>query len=178
MSHHGERFAQATLIGDSDPPRGRLLLAEGVGALLAKYSITLITGGRGGVMEAASRGAARAGGTTVGILPSEDMTEANSWCQIVIPTGLGHARNVVTALAGDFVIAVGGGAGTLSEICFAWLHRRPIFVVEGSGGWADKLAGQPLDHRASSTIVPCKDLMALEISMVSLCAERGLRIRS
>lgn len=178
MSNRGQRFAQATLIGDSDPPQKRLLLAEAVGALLAKYSITLITGGRGGVMEAASRGAARGGGTTVGILPSGQMAEANSWCQIVIPTGLGHARNVVTALAGDFVIAVGGGSGTLSEICFAWLHGRPIFVFEGSGGWADKLASQPLDHRATSTITVCKDLTALEDAMVSLCKERGLRIRS
>ena len=122
--------------------------------MLGRRGITLITGGRrGGVMEAASRGAARAGGLTVGITPGDDARAANPWCDIVLPTGLGHARNAITALAGDFVVAVGGGAGTLSELCFAWIHARPIYVLAGSEGWSDpprrRRAGPPrlVGHR-------------------------------
>jgi hypothetical protein len=151
------RSPQVVVIGDSRPPRSSLRTAEAIGAAIASLGATLITGGRGGVMAAASRGARRAGGCVVGIVPSTAFAEGNRWCSVVIPTGLGHARNAVTALAGDVVVAVGGGAGTLSEIAFAWIHGRPIIVVEGSGGWADALARRGVDLRASSTITAVAD---------------------
>jgi uncharacterized protein (TIGR00725 family) len=171
------RFAQATIIGDADAAPDTLALAGQVGAMLASHSITIITGGRGGVMEAATRAAAQLGGTTIGILPSTQMDDANPWCSIVIPTGLGHARNVVTALAADMIIAVGGGAGTLSELCFAWIHGRSIYLMEGSGGWSDRLAGNTLDHRAKPAIVHCNSLAALESHVVEFCQTRGIRFR-
>ncbi len=177
MTPATSRFAQAALVGDSDASYDNLALAEEAGEMLARRGITLITGGRGGVMEAASRGAARAGGLTVGIMPGTDARAANPWCDIVLPTGLGHARNVLTALAGDFIVAVGGGAGTLSELCLAWIHGRPIYVLQGSGGWSDRLAGGALDHRASSVIVDCDGVDALEREVVRFCAERDLRTR-
>ena len=177
MTPGAARFAQAALVGDSDASYDNLALAEDAGEMLARRGITLITGGRGGVMEAASRGAARAGGLTVGIMPGTDARAANPWCDIVLPTGLGHARNALTALAGDFVVAVGGGAGTLSELCFAWIHGRPIYVLQGSGGWSGRLAGGALDHRASSVIVDCDGVDALEREVERFCAERDLRIR-
>lgn len=170
------RFAQAALVGDSDAPAPVLALAEQAGEMLARRSVTLVTGGRGGVMEAAARGAARAGGLTVGITPGTDTDAANPWCDVVIPTGLGHARNVLTALAGDFIVAVGGGAGTLSELCFGWIHGRPIYLLQGSGGWADRLAGAALDHRESSEIVDCEDVAALEREVARFCAARELRL--
>jgi uncharacterized protein (TIGR00725 family) len=160
-----ERRPQVTVVGDTEATPALIVLAERVGALLATLGVTLITGGRSGVMEAACRGARRAGGVTVGILPSDDPRQANRWCSIVIPTGLGHARNVITALAADVVIAVGGGAGTLSELAFAWIHGRPILLVTGSGGWADALAGRRLDARRSSAITACADLAALEVAL-------------
>jgi uncharacterized protein (TIGR00725 family) len=110
-------------------------------------------------------------------MPGTDAKSANPWCDIVLPTGLGHARNVLTALAGDFIVAVGGGAGTLSELCFGWVHGRPIYVLQGSGGWSDRLAGGALDHRASSVIVTCDSVEALEREVVRLCAAKELRIR-
>ncbi len=177
MTPGAARFAQAALVGDSDASEHNLTLAEEAGAMLARLGVTLITGGRGGVMEAASRGAARAGGLTVGITPGTDTRAANPWCDVILPTGLGHARNVLTALAGDFVVAVGGGAGTLSELCFAWIHRRPLYVLRGSGGWSDRLAGGPLDHRAASVIVDCDSVNTLERQVVRFCAASGLRIR-
>ena len=177
MTAGAARFAQAALVGDSDASDHNLTLAEQAGEMLARRGITLVTGGRGGVMEAAARGAARAGGLTVGITPGTDAKAANPWCDIVLPTGLGHARNVLTALAGDFIVAVGGGAGTLSELCFAWVHGRPIYVLQGSGGWSDRLAGGPLDHRASSVIVTCDGVEALEREVERFCAAKELRIR-
>ena len=172
------RRPQAALIGDSDAGPDSLRLAEAVGELLARLGMTLVTGGRGGVMEAASRGAAAAGATTVGIVPSTQMDEANPWCSVVLPTGLGHARNALTALAGDLVIVIGGGAGTLSEIAYAWIHGRPILALAGTGGWADTAVLHPPDARNTSTITPCADLAALEAAIRRVCRERGLVLAS
>ncbi|MCL6505834.1 MAG: hypothetical protein K6T59_02315, partial [Bryobacteraceae bacterium] len=79
----------------------------------------------------------------------------------------GHARNALTVLAADFVVAIGGGAGTLSEICFAWIHKRPIFLLEGYGGWSDRLGGAPLDHRTSCVVHVCHSLEELEAKVIS-----------
>jgi len=68
------------------------------------------------------------------------------------------ARLGITVITGG----LGGGAGTLSEICFAWIHGRPILLWEGSGGWTDRLEGAPLDSRASSTIHRCRSLDEIE----------------
>ena len=103
-------------------------------------------------MEAACRGAAANGGTCVGIIRSGDLSRANRYCDIVIGTEIEHARNVLTVLSSDAVIAIGGGAGTLSEICFAWIHARPLFILRGFGGWSDRLDDTPLDMRRSAPI--------------------------
>src|SRR5215471_7451331 len=171
------RRPQAAVVGDSDAEPALLRLAEAVGALLARLGLTVITGGRGGVMEAVSRGAAAAGGTTVGIVPSTEMSEANPWCSVVIPTGLGHARNAVTAIVGDLLIVIGGGAGTLSELALAWIHARPILTLAHSGGWADAIADHPPDRRASSVVTRCADLTALEAAIRRVCDERGLPVQ-
>jgi uncharacterized protein (TIGR00725 family) len=89
------------------------------------------------------------------------LNDANPWCSVVIPTGLGHARNVVNVLAGDFVIALGGSAGTLSEVCFAWIHGRPILTVKGCDAWLGKI-GAELDDRGTSSINVCEDLESLK----------------
>jgi uncharacterized protein (TIGR00725 family) len=94
-------------------------VAEWVGRSLADRGAIVVTGGLGGVMEAASRGAREAGGTTVGILPGSDRSAANPYVDIAIPTGLGEARNALIARAADALIAIGGSWGTLSEIALA-----------------------------------------------------------
>jgi len=171
------RRPQATVIGDSDCPPAVLEVAASVGELLARLGVIVITGGRGGVMEAANRGAARGGGMSVGIVPSARHEEANAACDVVIPTGLGHARNAITALAGDFVVVIGGGAGTLSEIALAWIHARPIMSLAGTGGWADAVERRPPDQRQTSAIIPCADLASLEAAVRRVCADRGLQLR-
>lgn len=79
----------------------------------------MVCGGLGGVMEAACRGATKAGGLTVGILPGTDRAAANAFVDVAVPTGLGEARNALVVRAADALIAVGVGYGTLSEIALA-----------------------------------------------------------
>lgn len=100
--------------------------AEEVGRQIALAGALLICGGLGGVMEAACRGAAGAGGMTVGILPGSDPASANPAVQLAIPTGMGHARNVIIVQSASVVIAVGGLYGTLSEIALARACGRQV----------------------------------------------------
>ena len=101
-------------------------LAEEAGREVARQGAVLVTGGLGGVMEAASRGAHEEGGVTVGILPGTDTHEANPWVEIPIATGLGQARNVIVVTAAHAVVAIGGEYGTLSEIAHALKIGKPV----------------------------------------------------
>jgi uncharacterized protein (TIGR00725 family) len=146
------RPLQVAVIGDSEADRDKYLFAETLGRSLAKVGYTVITGGRGGVMEAVNKGAYEAGGISIGILPSEQICDANRYCNVVIPTGIGHARNVLTVLAANAIVSIGGGAGTLSEISFGWIHKKPVFAFSQFDGWSAKLAGRQLDARFSEGI--------------------------
>jgi uncharacterized protein (TIGR00725 family) len=121
--------------------------AEAVGAALAAAGAVLLTGGRGGVMEAASRGAAQAGGLTVGILPGWDRAEANRWVAVAIPTGLAELRNGLLVRAADALIAVGGAYGTLSEIALALQAGKPVI---GLGSWT--IDGVELTENAGEAV--------------------------
>jgi uncharacterized protein (TIGR00725 family) len=118
---------QVSVIGSGAEHRAR---AEEVGRLLAERGCTVVCGGLGEVMAAASRGAKSAGGTTIGILPGTTRGDANEWIDHVVLTGLGHARNAAVAASGDAVIAVGGSYGTLTEIGFARVFGRPVVILE------------------------------------------------
>lgn len=135
--------------GDLDPGHPRIALAEDVGRALVDAGFRLLTGGGGGVMAAASRGAHRssryAHGDVVGVLPGDDASAANPWVDIAIPTGLGHLRNGIVARC-DAVIAIGGRAGTLSELAFAWTLGR-LIVACRAGGWAEQVADTRIDDR-------------------------------
>jgi uncharacterized protein (TIGR00725 family) len=103
-----------------------------VGRELARGGVVLVCGGLGGAMEAVCKGAKEAGGTTIGILPGSDRSDANPFVDIAIATGLGEARNAIIVRAADAVVAVGGGYGTLSEIALA---LRCSKRVVGLGSW-------------------------------------------
>jgi len=107
-------------------------LAEQVGRELARRGATVVCGGRGGVMEAACKGAQGAGGRTIGILPGKDYRDANPYVDIPIVTGIGEARNGIVVRTARAVIAVGGEYGTLSEIAFALKFDIPVI---GLGTW-------------------------------------------
>jgi len=118
------------VIGGRRTEKSLLKEAEEVGELIAKNGATLVCGGLGGVMEAASKGAKAEGGLTVGILPQNDAKEANQFIDIPIATGLGIGRNVIIARTADALIAVGGEYGTLSEIAFALQMGKPVVGIK------------------------------------------------
>ncbi len=123
---------QIAVVGGSEVAPFTAGVAEVVGAGLAAAGAVVVCGGLGGVMEAACRGAKSAGGLTVGFLPGLDPRAANRWVDVVIPTGLGEARNLLVVRSAAVVVAVGGGYGTLSEIAFALRVGRPVV---GVGTW-------------------------------------------
>lgn len=120
------------------------LLAEEVGRRLAEVGVAVVCGGLGGVMEAASRGAAEVGGMVIGIVPGNSIEEANPHCTQVVASGVGHARNLAVVGSGDVVIAIGGEWGTLSEIGHARAIGRTVVTLRS---WTltgrDRMAGAP-----------------------------------
>jgi len=114
------------VVGTSTPSDEIYQLAYDVGHLLAEQGAIVVCGGGPGVMEAACKGAASAGGTSIAFLPGRDQSEANAFVTIPIPTGMGEMRNALIVRAADAVIAIGGGAGTLSEIGFAAKIKKRV----------------------------------------------------
>ena len=128
-------------------------IAYEVGSEIAKSDSVLITGGLGGVMTAASHGAHDANGLTVGIIPQDDATMANEFCDIVIPTGMGLTRDFLNALTADGVIIVGGGSGTLSEVCAAYMYKKPMVAIRNTGGSIEPYIDGFIDHRENIKII-------------------------
>lgn len=156
MSTTARRLLVA-VIGDSNLGQNdlKIELARDVGRLLVDSGFRVVTGGLGGVMAAAMDGAhtsARyADGDTIAVLPGHDPNEASSSADIVLATGMNLARNLIVANS-DGVIAIGGGAGTLSEIALAWQMRRPV-VALAVDGWSKKLGASRIDGRVRQSDV-------------------------
>jgi hypothetical protein len=121
-----------------------LALAEAVGEKIAAAGAVLACGGLGGVMEAACRGARSRGGVTIGILPGTCHADANPHVTYPIPTGLGHARNLLVVRSAHAVIAVGGKFGTLSEIAFAKVEGIPVIGLSTWRLEREGLAADPI----------------------------------
>lgn len=137
-----------SVIGAGQATAEQYSLAEEVGRRVAEAQAVLVCGGLGGVMAAAARGAKEAGGRTLGILPGHDRSEGNPYLDMVVTTGMGHARNLAVVSSGDAVIAVGGEYGTLSEIGLAAKVGRPVVLL---GGWRlQRDDGTPGVYYASS----------------------------
>src|SRR5918912_3497136 len=105
--------AYIAVVGPGDASDEQVQTAEEVGARVAEAGAVLVTGGLGGVMEAACRGARSVRGLTVGLLPGSDRRAANGWVDVALPTGLGELRNGLIVRAADALLAIGGGTGTL-----------------------------------------------------------------
>lgn len=118
------------MIGPGDGDEGLCQQAEDIAAMLAGAGMQIVCGGRGGVMQAASRGAARVGGVAIGLLPEEDARAANPYLTVVIPTGMGEMRNAVIARSAICLVAVGGGAGTVSEMALGVKWGKPVYALE------------------------------------------------
>jgi uncharacterized protein (TIGR00725 family) len=132
-------------------------IAYGVGKEIALSGSVLICGGLGGVMEAACRGAKEANGTTVGIIPQDNFTFANPYCDIVICSGIGFARDFIVATSSDAIIAIGGGIGTLIEMSVGYMIKKKVVAISPSGGVSDLYAGKYLDERKRVLIESATD---------------------
>lgn len=117
------------LIGPGDGGEKECLAAEHVAARLAAAGMAVVCGGRGGVMEAAARGAAKAGGVVIGLLPEEDARAANEWLTVTLPTGMGEMRNALIARSAVCLVAIGGGMGTISEMALGLKWNKPVFTL-------------------------------------------------
>jgi uncharacterized protein (TIGR00725 family) len=142
----------AAVIGPADVADTSLLAdAEAVGAGLARAGAVVVTGGLGGVMAAASRGAGEAGGRVVGMLPGDDPAEANEWVDEAVATGLGQGRNLLVVRDAQVVVSVGGSWGTLAEIALARRLGIPVvslrgWVVQGPAADDDVIAVENADQ--------------------------------
>jgi len=142
-------------------------LSVELGKALIDNGYRVQTGGGGGVMEAVFIGAKMSKnympGDTIAILPSFDRSEANSYADIVLPTGIDLMRNAIVANA-DATISIGGGSGTLSEIAFAWHFCKLIIAYSNSDGWSAKLAGTRIDDRVRYKNMKNEDDIVFSVS--------------
>ncbi len=155
-----------SVIGGGSCAAEEYAAAREVGRLLARKGYDVLTGGLGGVMEAACRGAAEEGGLTIGILPGLAREDANPFVGVALTTGMSDARNLVVATSGAAVIAVGGGFGTLSEISFALKHGRPVI---GLSTWTLP------EHRVPGENVVAVDTPAEAVAAVEAALRRRRR---
>lgn len=124
-----ERPPRVTVVGSGVATDPEVETGRALGRALAERGAAVVCGGRGGVMAAAARGCAEAGGLTVGLLPGVAAKEANPWIALPLATGMGEARNALVVRAGEAVLAVGGGWGTLSEIALARKMGRSVGLL-------------------------------------------------
>ncbi|TFF98166.1 MAG: TIGR00725 family protein [Promethearchaeota archaeon] len=123
-----------------------------IGRLLAKNKYAIVCGGLYGGMEAVCKGAKQENGLTMGIIPNKNKSAANRYVDIAIPVPFSQGRNLIVVLSGDACIAISGKAGTLSEMCFAWIYKKPIIALSSVPGWSSKMAGQKIDNRRPDKI--------------------------
>lgn len=157
---------QIGIIGSRNLSIENLELVTKLSELLIDKGFRTVTGGLGTLQESVHRGAKLSKNSsdcdTIAIIPGFDPSELVNYADVIIPTGVDLYRNVMVANS-EVVIAVEGGAGTLSEIAYAWQLNRPIIAI-GKGGWAEKLSGVNLDsRRPGENLIDCINLSAEEI---------------
>jgi len=152
------------IIGPNNKMCSKKLYNFGVqlGRQIATKDRTFVCGGLGGFMEAVCKGVKQSpetfNGQTLGILPEETTDSANPFIDTAVATGQGIARNIIIVRTADIIIAAGGGAGTLSEIAFAWQLDKKVLCVTLFDGWAKELAGRNLDERKTDLLIPVSSI--------------------
>jgi uncharacterized protein (TIGR00725 family) len=156
------RARQVCVLGSAEPASPAYELAGAAGELLARLGITVVSGCGSPTTRVAAERALSARGLVVSIVPSDDIGLQDWPCSVLIPCGMGDARNLLMALAGDACLVIGGRAGTIYEVCLAWLHHRPLLPLTGCGGWSDRLEQNPPDERGNSRILAWSSIDELE----------------
>jgi hypothetical protein len=162
------RPRQVCVLGSAEPGSSAYELAGEAGELLARLGITVVSGCGSPATRVAAQRALDANGLVVSIVPSDDINLRDWPCTVLIPSGMGDARNLMMALAGDACVVIGGRAGTISEVCLAWLHHRPLLPLTGCGGWSDQLERNPPDERQNSRILGWTSMADLERNLREL----------
>jgi len=132
-----------------------LKLAEEVGQRLARAGATVVTGGKSGIMLAAAKGARAKNGTTVGVVKGPSRFTSNSYTDIEIISGMmaDGLDELLLVLMCDALIVLGGGAGTMQELALAYRNNKPIVVIQGTGGWAERIGEEYLDERKRKKVL-------------------------
>lgn len=159
------RKPQVCVLGSAEPGSRAYDLAGAAGEALAELGITVVSGCGSPATRIAAERAIRAGGLVLSIVPPDEMPPPDWPATVVLPCGMGDARNLLMALAGDACIVIGGRAGTKSEVHLAWLHKRPLLPLVGCGGWSDELPSNPPDERANSEILPWNSVAELTANL-------------
>jgi len=120
------------IIGPRNASTAQIKAAEAIGSAFGALGLTVICGGRGGVMEAACKGAHGAGGLPIGILPGTDPQEANPYVVVPLTTGLNEVRNIIIVRAARVLVAVGNSPGTLTEVAYGLHFSKPVIGVAGA----------------------------------------------
>jgi uncharacterized protein (TIGR00725 family) len=162
------RRPQVSILGSAEPGSAAFELAGQAGELLAGLGITVVSGCGSPATRVAAERAIAAGGTVLSIVPPDQMPPADWPATVVVPCGMGDARNLLMALSGDACLVIGGRAGTISEVCLAWLHKRPLLPLTGCGGWSDGLLANPPDERKNSPILPWGSVAELQAQLQAL----------
>jgi len=162
------RRPQVCVLGSAEPGSAAYDLAGAAGELLARSGITVVSGCGSPATRYAAQRAIDAGGEVLSIVTADTMPDTDWPATMVVPCGMGDARNLLMALAGDACVVVGGRAGTISEVCLAWLHNRPLLPLTGCGGWSDRLPQNPPDERGNSPILPWDCVDTLQVQLKSL----------
>lgn len=132
-------------------------LAEEIGKILAEKGVILTTGGKGGIMKFACKGAKSVGGITVGIVKGKQRNTSNPSVDVEIVSGMeGCGEETMLILSCDGIIALGGGAGTLQELAIAYRNKKPVVILDTDYGWSSKLADSFLDERRNVKFIVAK----------------------
>ena len=162
------RRPQVSILGSAEPGSQAYKRAGDAGAMLASLGITVVSGCGSPATRFAAERAMSAGGLVLSIVPPGEMPPPDWPATVVVPCGMGDARNLLMALSGDACIVIGGRAGTISEVCLAWLRKRPLLPLVGCGGWSDRLPENPPDERKNSPILPWSTTVELKAQLVFL----------
>ena len=163
----------AAVIGSARADAQTLKEAYELGRALIDVGFRVATGGLGGIMDEALQGARASSryreGDTIAFLPTYGEEGASPAADIVLRTGLQHARGVVMVASADVVLAIGGRAGTLTELALAWDLSRPIVAVGTADGWATQLAGRSIDDRRPDRVHgPLAPVVAAQFAMTCI----------
>ena len=140
------------LIGPGDASAELCAAAYQIAHHLARCGLSIVCGGRGGVMQAASHGAFDAGGMVVGLLPENDTLTANPYLTVALPTGMGEMRNALIACCSACLVAVGGGMGTLSEIALGLKLGKAVFCLQPDFELPGATVVADVDHAVTSVL--------------------------